>query len=79
MLIEAMVDFRDIKENVDRKAGDRFEATPERFSQINSTRYGLLAREVEIAPENASEGLGEASEEVPFEQDDPAPRSRRRR
>lgn len=86
MLIEAIIDFKDLQEHVDRKAGERFEVTPERFSEINSTRWGQMAMEVAEAPEKAPEGLQEAPaedkpKEAPAEEkpEKPARPVRRRR
>lgn len=40
-------DFRDLKSGKSLKAGDSFEATPQRLAEINGTKYGKLAQAVE--------------------------------
>lgn len=50
MMVVANAPFHDIEAGVDRKAGDRFEATPERLAAINSTEFGELARKCDDAP-----------------------------
>ena len=48
MLIEAVKGFQDYEnDNVWREPGERWEVTPERFTAINSTRWGILAKAVE--------------------------------
>lgn len=46
MTVEALTDFRDLREGVMRREGDRFEVTRERFREINSTKYGKLVKEI---------------------------------
>lgn len=47
MTAECIVSFKDIEAGVLRETGERFEVTPERFKAINSTKYGILVKEVE--------------------------------
>lgn len=47
MTAECIVSFKDIEAGRLREAGERFEVTPERFKAINSTRYGILVKEVD--------------------------------
>lgn len=47
MVAECVRAFLDTKTGNTRKVGERFEVTAERFSAINSTKYGQLVREVE--------------------------------
>ena len=46
MTAECVTDFMDLEKHVMRRAGERFEVTPERFKAINGTKYGELVREV---------------------------------
>ena len=46
MAAEALTDFKDLREGVMRRRGERFEVTAERFREINATGYGKLVREV---------------------------------
>lgn len=46
MTAECVRDFMDLEAKAMRKAGERFEVTPERLRAINGTKYGQLAREV---------------------------------
>lgn len=46
MLVKTLVNFIDLKENVNRVAGDEFTVTQKRFEEINSTKYGVLVEEV---------------------------------
>lgn len=46
MFAECIVKFKDIEAGRLREAGERFEVSPERFKAINSTKYGVLVKEV---------------------------------
>lgn len=46
MKVKAIRDFQDLEEQVDRKVGDTWECSQERFEAINSTVYGTLAEKV---------------------------------
>lgn len=51
MLIEAVQGFQDYEHNKRwREPGERWEVTPERFTAINSTRWGILAKAVPEEP-----------------------------
>lgn len=50
MLAECVRGFRDLRENVYREAGERFEVEPERLAEINGTAYGQLAKQADEAP-----------------------------
>lgn len=63
MIAECVCGFRDLEAKAMRKAGDRFEVTPERFKALNATKYGILVREVPEEPK----------------QEEPKPRARRTR
>ena len=60
MLAECVRDFRDLDCGALRRAGDRFEVSPERLERLNATKYGELAREVSEVPPKASETPSEA-------------------
>lgn len=47
VLVEAVRPFEDLVEKVDRKPGERWEVSPERFEAINSTVYGELVIQVD--------------------------------
>ena len=51
MKIQATRKFIDIKEGVTRKKGDIFDVTEERFEEINGTKYGILATNLEEVEE----------------------------
>lgn len=55
MKVRAKAPFLDLRENVDRKPGEVFECSDERFEEINSTRFGTLAERVDEQPEEADE------------------------
>lgn len=42
MKVKALRNFKDLKENKERTAGDTFIVSQERFKEINSTKYGNL-------------------------------------
>lgn len=46
MLVKTLVNFIDLKENVNRVAGDEFTVTQKRFEEINATKFGVLIEEV---------------------------------
>lgn len=47
MKVKVVSPFRDLQENLDRKRGDEFECTEERFNAINATEYGILVEPAE--------------------------------
>lgn len=47
MLVEATVDFLDIRENKNRKKGEQFECTEERYEQLLHTDFGKLVKSLE--------------------------------
>lgn len=49
MKAKAIKPFRDKKEGVTRKLGDTFTVSAERFEEINSTKFGVLAVAEETA------------------------------
>lgn len=56
MLAECVNTFLDLETGELREVGERFETTQERFSAINSTKYGKLVKKVEEQPtEDVSE------------------------
>lgn len=46
--VKVLRNFKDLKENKNRKVNEIFKATQERIEEINSTRYGDLVAEVVI-------------------------------
>lgn len=58
MKAECVRRFLDLKEGIVREVGEQFDATAERLAEINSTRYGLLAKKVraERKPRQRKEG-----------------------
>lgn len=47
MLLVAARDFRDLSAGVTRRAGEAFEATPERYAELRETKaHGRLAYQV---------------------------------
>ena len=46
MKAECVRRFLDLKEGIVREGGEQFDVTAERLAEINSTRYGLLAKKV---------------------------------
>lgn len=50
MIARCIIRFRDLKTGEMREAGETFETTTERLSEINSTAYGRLAEEVPEKP-----------------------------
>ena len=57
MLAECLKTFLDLRTKETRTKGERFEVTPERLSEINSTRYGQLAVEVAEVPSSGVPGI----------------------
>ena len=55
MKVRAKAPFLDLRENVDRAAGEVFECSEERFEEINSTQFGTLAERVDEQPAQAEE------------------------
>lgn len=50
--------FSDIEAGCDRKPGDVFECSEERFAALNSTRYGVLVEKA-AAPKKARKARNE--------------------
>lgn len=46
MKARVIADFKDLKENVNRKIGDEFILSQERFKEINGTEFGTLVEEI---------------------------------
>lgn len=46
MRVKTLRTFMDLKENKERKAGDTFKVSQERFKELNSTKYGTLVEEL---------------------------------
>lgn len=63
MKVRAKAPFLDLRENVDRKPGEVFECSEERFEEINATRFGTLAERVSEQPEEADEQPEQADED----------------
>jgi hypothetical protein len=57
MLVECLKAFLDLDTKETRAVGERFEVTPERLSEINSTRYGQLVSEVAEVPSSGVSGI----------------------
>lgn len=55
MRVKCIRKFRDTVAGTYRDEGDEFEVSPERLEEINSTRYGQLAKQVEVPAEVAEE------------------------
>lgn len=47
MKVRALMPFEDMKEHRDRRQGEVFTVSKERFQQINSTNFGVLVELVE--------------------------------
>lgn len=63
MIAEVIKEFRDLKANVLRSPGERFEVTDERFAEINGTKYGIFAKAVEM-PEEIADDTEDVAEYV---------------
>lgn len=50
MKARATAPFLDLRENVDRRAGELFECSEERFEELNATMFGTLAERVDEKP-----------------------------
>lgn len=61
MRVRCIRRFRDTVAGTYRDEGEVFEAAPERLEEINSTRYGQLAKAIEVPDEVTVE----VAEEVP--------------
>lgn len=61
MRVRCIRRFRDTVAGTYRDEGEVFESTPERLKEINSTRYGQLAKQIEVP----TEVTAEVAEEVP--------------
>ena len=57
--------FLDAETGKLHEVGERFEVTAERFSAINSTRYGQLVEEVKEQPSEAVSEPEKATDEKP--------------
>ena len=66
MYVKALVNFHDNLKNVDRKAGEVFIASHERFDEINSVapRHGLAAIVEEVQSEPAPKQARKASKKA---------------
>lgn len=47
MRVKTLRTFMDLKDNKERKEGDIFTVSQERFKEINSTKYGILVEDAE--------------------------------
>lgn len=46
MKVKTLIGFKDQKEGVDRRVGEEFEVSAERFKELAKTRFGKLVEEV---------------------------------
>lgn len=53
MMVKATAHFYDVAAGVDRKPGDAFEVSQERYKALNGTEYGVLVSQAEDAPKAA--------------------------
>lgn len=53
--VEAVIDFLDLAENVNRHAGERFDVSEERAKELSATEYGTLVTVIEeVKPKRRS-------------------------
>lgn len=65
MRVAAIRRFRDIGADRLREEGEEFDVTPRRFEEINSTKYGVLVKQVEGADDGEDANQSDGGEGNP--------------